>query len=1209
MRKIDKTLLVLAMASSPVLGHADAAFLSAVSGPLFAEGPVRVTPKFMPGKGTGVYAVNFPLQQDYTRGDRHLDGVLLKGSSVGDQKWDIPAPRKVYTQGLTQVFLAKAGETLIPQFNFKGNWMNGFVYIDFDNDGKFQAVVHPDGTVAAESDLVAYSNYKKKNSEGKSSGNGNVLNPPSFTLPANLAPGIYRMRYKVDWDDIQAGGHADILKNGGAICDVLLLVHGDNCQVSAVGSTVTAADGSALENTVLPFAQDLKIKVVPSTDETQEFVRLRIRHGYRLSGEAVVNGNPQYQEHYLSASVLAANDGVIPGKFLDGEVEIEAEYAPKGIYTTHVAEGEEYTRTDRHLDGVGLTRGGQQQMISIPAPRKVYTKLLGQYLQAKAGEEVTPKFQYSSDWMNGYVYLDRNNDGVFQAELDAEGHIPAQSDIMAFSHYQGKDSQGKTTNGGLVNPPSFTVPADLVPGFYRMRYKVDWDFLDPAGRTGDKDNMMANGGALCDVLLNVHGDFCQVETVTDPQVKVLTVEGKELSRAEVPFGQPLTLQLQLAEGTVCEAVQVRHGYHLEGPAEILGNPQYQDDVIPAYLFTGNEVTIPAAFMDGEVRIQPVVAKGNAVAGEDYALNFEPETVRGQVDPLLNKFTLAAAQGGTTTIELSSDKNLVYRNFAPQSVSVLPGDPVNVQLDWNGTPGHAYLYVDLNQDGQFGVSKTEDGKVGPFSELVSYTAEQGKNSAGASVAEGDAANSSLPVFQIPADLPVGNYRARLKVDVENLDAAGSSEIAQAGGHVIDFLLNVHRPTQKLNLLTTNGNVYGPDATALPLELTPYTALDLVPTPVFEGYEAEKMRIKIGHRFDGPQYVHGNRQWNEYEVPAAPYTIPAAELDGDVAVSVHYEKGENAAYELVFSDEFNGENGTQPDERKWMRSPRQGATWNRWISNSEEVVYLKDGNLVTRAIPNPDKTSDPVPMITGAIQSQGKFGFKYGKVECRAKANVWKGTFPAIWLMPVDQKDGWPTCGEIDIFETIDNDHKAYHTIHTHWTFDLKHGPNGSNVPAQHDRYHTYGFEWNATALKFFVDGKQVWTYHKSDKQNELNQGQWPFDKQFYLILNQSVGNHNVWASYPDEDHTYEFLVDWIRVYQKPGMENSDGLVGLTELNAEQALEVEVVNRGLRLQASVPVRVCLSDLTGRVLYTHLLHGEREIALSPGLYVVNGKKYLVR
>lgn len=61
-----------------------------------------------------------------------------------------------------------------------------------------------------------------------------------------------------------------------------------------------------------------------------------------------------------------------------------------------------------------------------------------------------------------------------------------------------------------------------------------------------------------------------------------------------------------------------------------------------------------------------------------------------------------------------------------------------------------------------------------------------------------------------------------------------------------------------------------------------------------------------------------------------------------------------WKLVFSGEFNQKNGSQPDPTKWVRCIRCNAGWNRWISNSKEVVYIKNGQLICRTIPN---TTEP------------------------------------------------------------------------------------------------------------------------------------------------------------------------------------------------------------------------------------------------------------
>lgn len=242
---------------------------------------------------------------------------------------------------------------------------------------------------------------------------------------------------------------------------------------------------------------------------------------------------------------------------------------------------------------------------------------------------------------------------------------------------------------------------------------------------------------------------------------------------------------------------------------------------------------------------------------------------------------------------------------------------------------------------------------------------------------------------------------------------------------------------------------------------------------------------------------------------------------------------AGYELVFSDEFDGADGSRPNPAKWRCSQRYGSTWNRWIKDTIDVAYVDKGVLVLKAIPNRDRLVDDVPMYTGAIETNGLYSFKHGRVEVRAKSYAHTGTFPAIWMMPQSSHGGWPTCGEIDIFETIDNQEVTYHTVHSLWTYLLRHTdkPRSSfSAPLPHDCYHVYGLEWEEGAIRWYVDGVLVGSYLRSDNPEELAQGQWPFEKEFYLILNQSVGDGS-WAAPADTTHTYRMDVDWVRVYQK------------------------------------------------------------------------------
>ena len=234
-----------------------------------------------------------------------------------------------------------------------------------------------------------------------------------------------------------------------------------------------------------------------------------------------------------------------------------------------------------------------------------------------------------------------------------------------------------------------------------------------------------------------------------------------------------------------------------------------------------------------------------------------------------------------------------------------------------------------------------------------------------------------------------------------------------------------------------------------------------------------------------------------------------------------------YVLVFSDEFNKPDGTLPDSKVWTPCTRRPkVTWARFLSNSPKVAFIQDGNLVLRAIPNPNRSTDDVDMLTGGINSSQKFAFRYGRVECRALVNPFIGNFPAIWMMPKTAL-AWPKGGEIDIFEQINTEQKAYSTVHSAWTKSHPDETHSGNVNLPMNRYHIYALEWEKDVLTFFADGKKVYQYKKQNDSQE----QWPFDKSdFYLILNQSVGD-GTWAKMPDVMHTYEMRIDWIRVYQK------------------------------------------------------------------------------
>ena len=177
---------------------------------------------------------------------------------------------------------------------------------------------------------------------------------------------------------------------------------------------------------------------------------------------------------------------------------------------------------DRKLNSVTFTspmHGAQ----TATAGTKTYTDLTStKTLYAEPGEIVSVSFNYKGTWMNGYVYIDTDKDG-FTAGVNGSTHAPT-GDLMTYSFYSGNDasdnsgynSAGTYITGGsrnTLNPPSFTCPS--TPGTYRMRFKVDWNSIDPAGDSNSVNgDFKGNGGAILDVMLEVKAPAANTFDIT-----------------------------------------------------------------------------------------------------------------------------------------------------------------------------------------------------------------------------------------------------------------------------------------------------------------------------------------------------------------------------------------------------------------------------------------------------------------------------------------------------------------------------------------------------------------------------------------------------------------------------------------------------------------------------------------------------------------------
>lgn len=210
----------------------------------------------------------------------------------------------------------------------------------------------------------------------------------------------------------------------------------------------------------------------------------------------------------------------------------------------------------------------------------------------------------------------------------------------------------------------------------------------------------------------------------------------------------------------------------------------------------------------------------------------------------------------------------------------------------------------------------------------------------------------------------------------------------------------------------------------------------------------------------------------------------------------------------------------------------------VRNNEAQYYTRDrrenarvegGQLIITARRETWVGSD---YTSASLTTQGKFSFRYGKLEIRAKIPTGRGTWPALWLLPQSPTLDWPRSGEVDLMEAIGWDpHRLFFTVHTGAFNHLLHNQRSRAVSLDKpwEEFHRYGLLWTHERIEFFLDGEKVSEF--------ANDGQgpdhWPFDTPMYLIMNLAVGG--AWGGQKGIDPAIfpaEFRVDYVRVWKSP-----------------------------------------------------------------------------
>jgi beta-glucanase (GH16 family) len=237
-------------------------------------------------------------------------------------------------------------------------------------------------------------------------------------------------------------------------------------------------------------------------------------------------------------------------------------------------------------------------------------------------------------------------------------------------------------------------------------------------------------------------------------------------------------------------------------------------------------------------------------------------------------------------------------------------------------------------------------------------------------------------------------------------------------------------------------------------------------------------------------------------------------------------------LIFEDNFEGVN---LDYTKWTHEEGNGM----WGWGNGELQYYHSSNTSvsygTAKITAKKETVGGMDYTSSRIKTDGKFTFRYGKVQARIKTVKGQGLWPAFWLLP--SGGDWPCDGEIDIMEQgsyVGGNNEAKITTgaahigtcpyqtnindHVYKYFKV------TSADSYADDFHIYEIRWEPNKIEWYVDNQKIATATPEDFPGKT----WPFNKNdWYIILNLAIDRigPNSITQFPSQ-----IEVDWVRVYE-------------------------------------------------------------------------------
>lgn len=252
----------------------------------------------------------------------------------------------------------------------------------------------------------------------------------------------------------------------------------------------------------------------------------------------------------------------------------------------------------------------------------------------------------------------------------------------------------------------------------------------------------------------------------------------------------------------------------------------------------------------------------------------------------------------------------------------------------------------------------------------------------------------------------------------------------------------------------------------------------------------------------------------------YVVNITAYNGSKSITTAVTITVNVTSAPIWSDEFNTDGA--PNSSKWGYDLGAGGWGNnesQYYTNRTENVIVSNGTLKIKTLKESYQGSN---YTSTRMLSKGKFSFKYGKIEFRAKLPSGAGTWPALWMLGDNIGTvSWPACGEIDVMEHVGNQlNKIHGTLH----YPGRSGGNADSsttiISNATTEFHIYTVDWRANSIKFYVDNQLFKTF--------TNSANVPFNQNFFIIINCAMGG-NFGGTIDPNFTSSVFEVDYVRVY--------------------------------------------------------------------------------